>query len=54
MLKWNSKSEVTDADVQASADAVIVFDMKQSSYMLKLSAKARKAGTYDYKQSTSL
>ena len=54
MLTWKTKTQITDADVSTSADAVIFFDLKESGYMLKLSAKAKKAGLYDYQQSVSL
>lgn len=50
MLKWKTKTEITDADVKTSADGVIYFDLKEAKYMLKLSAVAKKAGLYDYKQ----
>lgn len=54
MLNWKTKTQITDADVATSADAVIFFDLKESGYMLKLSATAKKAGLYDYKQSVAL
>ena len=54
MLSWKTKTQITDADVKTSADAVIFFDLKEAKYMLKLSATAKKAGLYDYNQSVSL
>ena len=50
MLNWKTKTQITDADVTSSADAVIFFDLKEPGYMPKLSAVAKKAGLYDYKQ----
>ena len=43
MLKWSTKSELTDDTVATAAKGVITFDLKEASYMLKLSSKAWKA-----------
>lgn len=42
MLKWSTKSELTDTTVATAAKGVITFDLKETSYMLKLSATAWK------------
>lgn len=47
MLKWADKTELTDADVKASADGTIKWDLKEAKYMLKLSSKAWLTGLED-------
>jgi hypothetical protein len=42
MLKWSTKSELTDTTVATAAKGVITFDLKEAKYMLKLSATAWK------------
>lgn len=54
MLKWTTNTTVDDAKTASSADAVIFFDLKESGYMLKLSATAAKQGGVDFDQATSL
>ena len=42
LLKWAKKTEITDQAVEDAAKGVVMFDMKETGYMLKLSATAWK------------
>lgn len=46
MLKWASKTEISDANVATTAMGVVKWDLKAVSFMLKLSAHGQKEDTY--------
>lgn len=43
MLRWRKDTTVTDSNVKAAADAVVMLDLPEDKYMLKLSAASFKA-----------
>lgn len=54
MLKFSSKATLTDTDVATTAQGIITFDLKQAPYMLKLSANAWKADSYDHERQSAI
>ena len=46
MLKWSSKTEISDESVATTAMGVVKWDLKAVSFMLKLSAAGHKEDSY--------
>lgn len=54
MLRWRKDTVVTDDNVKSAADAVVMLDLPEDKYMLKLSAAAFKSDGGEVDSQSSL